>query len=89
MSRRLGCKPSPRNVLTVVTASVRTSLKDGDEGGHVAELFTEDELKEIEDRAYQLSREQDDPGLRDALQLLAEAARNVAPKLPRVGGSQS
>jgi hypothetical protein len=51
----------------------------------MAELFTEEELKQIEDRAYELSQEEDDPGLRDALQLLAEAARNVVPKLPRGG----
>jgi hypothetical protein len=49
----------------------------------VAELFTREELKQIEDRAYELSQQHDDdPSLREALQLLAEAARNVQPKLP-------
>lgn len=49
----------------------------------MADLFTREELKQIEERAYELSQEHgDDPSLREALQLLAEAARNVQPKLP-------
>jgi hypothetical protein len=49
----------------------------------VAELFTHEELKELEKRAYELAQEyDDDPSLRQALQLLAEAAGNVQPRLP-------
>ena len=49
----------------------------------MADLFTHEELKELEDRAYELAQQHDDdPSLRQALQLLAEAARNVQPRLP-------
>jgi hypothetical protein len=47
----------------------------------VAELFTEEELGEIRDRAHELAREEEDPGLRAALQLLGEAAENLIPKV--------
>jgi hypothetical protein len=48
----------------------------------MAEHFTQEELQEIQDRANELAREQEsDPGLRAALQLLAEAAGNLIPKV--------
>jgi hypothetical protein len=48
----------------------------------VAELFTQEELEAIHARANELaSQYEDDASLRTALQLLAEAAANVVPKL--------
>jgi hypothetical protein len=47
----------------------------------VAEAFTEQELADLRDRAHDLAREEDDPGLRSALQLLGEAADNLIPKV--------
>jgi hypothetical protein len=47
----------------------------------VAEAFTEQELEALRDRAHELARDQDDPGLRSALQLLGEAADNLIPKV--------
>ncbi len=47
----------------------------------MAELFTEEELGEIRDRAHELARDEQDPGLRAALQLLEEAADNLVPKV--------
>jgi len=48
----------------------------------VAEPFTEDELKALEERALELAHEQEsDASLRAALQLFAEAAANLAPKV--------
>ena len=49
----------------------------------VAEPFTSEELMELQERAMDLSHEQEsDAGLRSALQLLAEAAGNLANKIP-------
>ena len=49
----------------------------------MAELFTQEELQEIQDRAMELAHEQEqDASLRAALQLLAEAAGNLVPKIP-------
>ena len=47
----------------------------------MAELFSEDELMDIRDRAHELAREEEDAGLRAALQLLGEAADNLIPKV--------
>ena len=47
----------------------------------MAEAFTEQELEELRDPAHELAREQDDPGLRSALQLLGETADNLIPKV--------
>jgi hypothetical protein len=48
----------------------------------VAERFTQEELEALRDRAFSLAQEQEqDASLRAALQLLAEAAGNVAPKV--------
>jgi hypothetical protein len=53
----------------------------------VAEPFTEEELQALEKRALELAHEQEsDASLRAALQLFAEAAANLAPK---VGEPQS
>ena len=49
----------------------------------MAERFTTEELQALHDRAMELAAEQEmDASLRTALQLLAEAAGNVVPKLP-------
>jgi hypothetical protein len=49
----------------------------------VAELFRQDELESISERAMELAHEHEsDAGLRAALQLLGEAAGNLANKLP-------
>jgi hypothetical protein len=48
----------------------------------VAEPFTEDELQGIADRANELAHDQEaDASLRTGLQLLAEAAANLVPKV--------
>ncbi len=47
--------------------------------------FEREELEAIENRAKEGALEAEDAGLRAALQVLAEAARNVSVKLP--GGS--
>ncbi len=47
----------------------------------MAEAFTEQELEELRDRAHELARDEDDPGLRSALQLLSETANNLIPKV--------
>jgi hypothetical protein len=47
----------------------------------VAEPFTEQELEDLRDRAHELARDEDDPGLRSALQLLGETADNLIPKV--------
>ncbi len=49
----------------------------------MAERFTQEELQALHDRAMELAQEQEqDASLRTALQLLAESALNVAPKIP-------
>ncbi len=49
----------------------------------MADQFTAEELQEVERRAHALSTAQEtEAGMRAALQLLAEAAGNVASKLP-------
>jgi hypothetical protein len=48
----------------------------------VAEPFTNDELEEIERRAMELASEQEDAGMRTALQVLGEAAANLRIKTP-------
>ena len=51
----------------------------------MADLFTQQELEEIQRRASQLASErEDDASLRTALQLLAEAAGNLIPKVTSV-----
>ena len=48
----------------------------------MAELFTQEELQQIQDRAMELAHEQEqDASLRSALQLLGEAAGNLIPKV--------
>ncbi|MBA3365886.1 MAG: hypothetical protein H0U03_08895 [Actinobacteria bacterium] len=48
----------------------------------MAELFTQEELESIQERANALATEQEgDAGLRAALQLLGEAAANLIPKV--------
>ena len=44
--------------------------------------FTREELESISERALRLAKEVGDPGMRISLQLLGEAAANVAAKLP-------
>ncbi len=44
--------------------------------------FDREELEAIESRAKESALEAEDAGLRAALQVLAESARNVAVKLP-------
>ena len=52
------------------------------------ELFSQEELEELQQRASELASEhEDDASLRTALQLLAEAAGNLIPKL--TSGPQS
>ena len=49
----------------------------------MAELFTSQELEELQQRATELASEHEsDAGLRSALQLLAEAAGNLVHKIP-------
>ena len=51
----------------------------------MAEPFSPDELQELHDRAMELAQEQEsDASLRTALQLLAEAAVNL---MPKIGGT--
>ena len=48
----------------------------------MAELFTTEELENIQERALALASEREDSaGLRTALQLLGEAAGNLIPKV--------
>ncbi len=47
----------------------------------MAEAFTEQELEGLRDRAHELARDEEDPGVRAALQLLGEAADNLIPKV--------
>ena len=48
----------------------------------MADLFTEQELQQVHDRALELaSQYEDDASLRAALQLLAESAANLIPKV--------
>jgi len=53
-------------------------------GTPMAEPFTQTELKELQDRANDLATNdsESDASLRTALQLFAEAAANLIPKLP-------
>ena len=56
----------------------------------MAELFTHQELEEIEQRSHALATEQDDASLRTALQVLGEAAANLRAKVPPdTGGGAS
>ncbi len=53
----------------------------------MAELFTQEELEELERRATELAHEHEsDVTLRSGLQLLAEAAANLAPKVAHPQG---
>jgi hypothetical protein len=48
----------------------------------VAEPFSPDELQELHDRAMELASEQEsDASVRTALQLFAESAANLMPKI--------
>ena len=48
----------------------------------MAERYTQEELQQLQDRAHELAQDQEsDAGLRAALQLLAEAAGNLIPKV--------
>lgn len=51
--------------------------------------FTRSELESIRDRAMGLAGHQEDAGMRTALQLLGEAAANVAIRLPAEDASTS
>jgi hypothetical protein len=46
-----------------------------------AQNFTHDELEKIRDRAESLAHDEADPSVRTALQLLGEAAANLAVKV--------
>lgn len=49
----------------------------------MAERFTQEELKALQDRAMELAQEQEaDASLRTGLQLLGEAAGNLIAKIP-------
>ena len=49
----------------------------------MAEMFTVDELRSLQERAESLAKEHEsDAGLRAALQVLGEAAANLNQKLP-------
>jgi hypothetical protein len=51
----------------------------------VAEPFSPDELQQIHDRALELAQDQEsDASLRTGLQLFAEAAANL---MPKIGGT--
>lgn len=53
----------------------------------MAEPFSPDELQELHDRAMQLAQDQEsDASVRTGLQLLAEAAANL---MPKIGGTPS
>ena len=47
----------------------------------MAELFTAEELEAIRDRAHELATDEEDAGLRAALQLFGETADNLIPKV--------
>lgn len=52
----------------------------------MAELFSQAELEGLQERALALASEhEDNASLRTALQLLAEAAANLIPKVPAEG----
>jgi len=51
--------------------------------------FELEELHDISRRAFALAKETDDPSLRAALNLLGEAAENLAAKLPGAGAPKS
>ena len=53
----------------------------------MTEPFTREELAELSQRASKLAQEQDDAGVRTALQVLGEAAANLGAKLPSGDGS--
>ncbi len=55
----------------------------------MAELFTQQELEEIERRSQTLATEQDDASLRTALQVLGEAAANLRAKVPPDTGASA
>jgi hypothetical protein len=56
----------------------------------VADLFTPQELEQLQERALRLASEnEDDASLRTALQLLAEAAGNLIPKVTAAGADES
>ena len=56
----------------------------------MADLFTSQELEQLQERASQLASEyEDDASLRAALQLLAEAAGNLIPKVTAAGADES
>lgn len=54
----------------------------------MAELFTAEELEAIRDRAHELATDEEDAGLRAALQLFGEAAENLIPKVRAAGASE-
>ena len=56
----------------------------------MAEMFTQEELQELQDRSNELASANDaDASLRTGLQLLAEAAANLIPKIGAVEREQS
>jgi hypothetical protein len=58
------------------------SVRQRQGGPQVADLFTQEELEAIKERASELASEyEDDASLRNALQLLGESANNVIPFL--------
>ena len=56
----------------------------------MADLFSQQELEAIQQRASELATQHEaDAGLRAALQLLAEAAGNLIPKIPAAEASST
>ena len=56
----------------------------------MADLFTRQELEQLQARASQLASEyEDDASLRAALQLLAKAAGNLIPKVSAAGADEA
>jgi hypothetical protein len=55
----------------------------------VSDLFTSQELEELQERALRLASEYEaDASLRAALQLLAESAGNLIPKVTAAGADE-
>ena len=55
----------------------------------MSDLFTSRELEELQERALRLASEyEDDASLRAALQLLAESAGNLIPKVTAAGADE-
>lgn len=57
-------------------------MAEGSEQAARDGALTHEELESIGERAIKVAEAADDPGVRAAFQLLSEAARNAARKLP-------